>query len=385
MRTLASIQVIKDIQPIPGADSIDVATVEGWKVVVKKDEFKVGDKVVYIEIDSIVPDIPEFEFLRPRKFRVRTIKLRGQVSQGLIVPITILPGKYQDKEVGFDVTDILKIEKYEPNELNRLDMTDSMITKLSVIHKNWVKRFVPKFVITYIYKRYPKFARNLFVDKRKDTKLSWPSFITKTDEDRVQILKDDFIEKYRDVEFSGTEKIDGSSATFYIKDDHFGVCSRNYELKDLPANSTYWDMARKYDIEAKLRSIMKEHSSIKFIVLQGEVVGPSIQKNRYYLKEKELHLFNVVITRIDGTKRFYTQKDVVEFGAKYDIPTVPIIFENIKILSKTIDEILELAEDKSVLNRKTEREGIVWRPVTATNCASFKSVSNKYLLKYEDA
>lgn len=93
MRKLATIREIKDIQPIEGADRIEVATVDGWQVVIKKGEFKVGDKIIYIEIDSIVPEREEFEFLRDRKFRVRTIKLRKQISQGLIMPLSIL-GNY---------------------------------------------------------------------------------------------------------------------------------------------------------------------------------------------------------------------------------------------------------------------------------------------------
>ncbi|MBQ9247308.1 MAG: hypothetical protein IJ171_01830, partial [Ruminococcus sp.] len=110
-RALAHVEQIVDIQPIPDADKIEVATVLGWKVVIAKaDGFKVGDKVVYIEIDSKVPDRPEFEFLRDRKFRVKTIKLRGQYSQGLIVPLSILgSGNYN---VGDNVTDKLGITYY---------------------------------------------------------------------------------------------------------------------------------------------------------------------------------------------------------------------------------------------------------------------------------
>ena len=111
-RQLASIRRISDIRLIAGADRIVVAQVDGWECVVQKDEFHVGDRVVYIEVDSVVPERPEFEFLRDRKFRVRTIKLRGQVSQGLVLPLSILPtGNYED---GADVTDVLGVTKYDP-------------------------------------------------------------------------------------------------------------------------------------------------------------------------------------------------------------------------------------------------------------------------------
>ena len=112
MRKLVSIQEIKDIKPIENADKIEVVKVLGWNVVVKKDEFKIGDKIVYAEIDSLFPEKEEFEFLRDRHFRIRTIRLRGQVSQGICFPMDILPeGNY---EIGDDVTKILGVTKYEP-------------------------------------------------------------------------------------------------------------------------------------------------------------------------------------------------------------------------------------------------------------------------------
>jgi len=219
MRKLASIQRIKALEPIEGADAIEKATVLGWQLVVKKHEFKVGDLVVYCEIDSLMPDKPEFEFLKPRGMRVRTIRLRGQVSQGICFPLSILPMNFAVIEDA-DCTGILGIEKYEP----------PMPACLSGIAKG---RF--------------------------------PSFIPKTDETRVQVLQK-LLDKYKGEKCYITEKVDGSSGTFYINNGEFGVCSRNLELLEDSENS-FWKVARLMDIENKLRSLNGNFA------IQGELIG----------------------------------------------------------------------------------------------------------------
>ncbi|HEX9972761.1 MAG TPA: RNA ligase (ATP), partial [bacterium] len=115
MRKLATIQKIKNLEPIPEADKIEKATVLGWQLVVKKGDFKVGDHCVYCEIDSVLPEKPEYEFLRPRKFRIKTAKLRGQISQGIAFPIGAIKelANVEIKE-GLDVTEIIGVQKYEP-------------------------------------------------------------------------------------------------------------------------------------------------------------------------------------------------------------------------------------------------------------------------------
>ena len=193
MRKLASIQKIISLSPIPNADKIEKAIVLGWEVVVAKSEnFKVGDLVVYIEIDSIVPPKPEFEFLRERKFRIKTIKLKGQVSQGLIVPLSVLPkGNYVE---GQDVTEILGVKKYDPEGQKEQKLLDEKIARSN----NKVNKFLS---------RYPWYRRilTLFMPK----KASWPKFIKKTDEDRIQLFPH-ICENEKDTVFSVTEKLDGN-------------------------------------------------------------------------------------------------------------------------------------------------------------------------------
>ena len=161
-RKLAHIEYITDIQPIPKADLIAVATVLGWKVVVKKGEFKVGDKVVYVEVDSIMPALPQYEFLKERKYRIRTIKLKGQVSQGLVLPLSSLPEGWKKLSIGQDVTDALSIVKYDPQAEDESSQNTSSFVK-------FMKRF--------------KWYRKFFMNKKKG---GFPDWIKKTDEERIQ-------------------------------------------------------------------------------------------------------------------------------------------------------------------------------------------------------
>ena len=226
MRKLATVQIISDIKDIPNANVIKVASVLGWKTVIKENEFKIGDKIVFIEIDSILPDRPEFTFFKKKSDRLKTIRLRGQISQGVCFPMTILPsGNY---EVGIDVTDILGITKHE----------SPIPAQLSGIVKG-----------------------------------ASPSFIPKTDEPRIQLLQP-LLDKYKNEMFSVSEKLDGASVTYYINNGVFGVCGRNWELQKNPDN-TLWKLAEQYNIENKLRNFNRN------IALQGEVIGEGIQKNSY--------------------------------------------------------------------------------------------------------
>ena len=170
MRSLASIQTIVSLEPIAGADAIEKATVLGWECVVKKDEFKVGDKIIYVEVDSVMPEKPEFEFLRDRKYRVRTIKLRGQVSQGLVLPIMYNKNTY---DVGDDVTEELGVTKYlSPSEREEMNQHERKIAN----EKNKLKKFMMRY----------SWFRSLFLSRNK--KESFPYWVSKTDEERIQIL-----------------------------------------------------------------------------------------------------------------------------------------------------------------------------------------------------
>jgi RNA ligase (TIGR02306 family) len=330
MRQLASIQRIRALEPIENADAIVRATVLGWQLVVKKGEFQVGDLCIYCEIDCLMPARPEFEFLKPRGMRVRTIRLRGQISQGICLPLSFLPQNAENTE-GVDVTDVLGIVKYEP----------PIPASLAGIMKG-----------------------------------NFPSFIPKTDETRVQILED-LLTGYKDEKCFVTEKLDGSSATYFIRNGQFGVCSRNLELLESDDN-TYWKLARALDIENKLRSLNGNFA------IQGELIGEGVQGNKYALKGQKLYFFNVF--NID-TYSFLGFEDFKNTLEKLDLNIVPIL-ENDYLLDNDIPKLVEKALGKSVLKADVIREGIVIRPLIESNDAigrvSFKSINPEFLLKYND-
>lgn len=347
MRKLATIKTIDKLEPIEGADRIELATVGGWKVVVAKDVgHQEGNKVVYCEIDSFLPIEPEFEFLRKSSykkmadgtegFRLKTIRLRGQYSQGLILPledaINVMKRKngevYSEMlEEGMEVTDLLGITKWEPPVPANLAGT---------------------------------------------AKGNFPSFIQKTDEERIQNLTKD-LEKWKEdgTLFYMTEKLDGSSATFYLRDGEFGVCSRNLDLKESEDN-TYWKVARELKIEEKLKELGRN------IAIQGELIGEGIQKNRYKIKGHTVRFFNVFdIDKFEKASRDEFMEIIVN---KMGLETVPVHMLPLP-LAHDVAGLLELAEGKSQLNKDAEREGLVIRSLD--NKISFKAISNKFLLKNE--
>ena len=273
MRKLASIKEIGTILPIENADAIELAMIDGWQcVVAKKDNFKPGNKIVYIEIDSIVPERPEFEFLRDRKFRVKTIKLRGQISQGLVLPLSILPDRKKPYEIGEDVTEILGIKKYDPQAEQE---------KKLIVHKKQNK--FQKFMMHF------KWYRKLVL--KKEPTAPFPEDIHKTDEERIQNLSKPFEQwKKQGIKFQGTEKIEGQSGTFFTtklnKKHLFGVCSRNIWLK-AKDKSSYWQIAEAKNFNNMLEDIAARFNATK-IVLQGEIIGPNIQKNIYHLDDYDI-------------------------------------------------------------------------------------------------
>jgi RNA ligase (TIGR02306 family) len=339
IRKLASIRKIIDLTPIEGADKIELATIDGWKVVVAKDvNHKVGDLIVYCEVDSFLPIREEFEFLRKTSFkkmgdqegfRLKTIRLRGQISQGLIVPLDVLLKhgvSSDDVFEGLDVTGMLDIIKYEPPVPAELSGK----------------------------------VKGLF-----------PSFIRKTDEERVQNLSSEY-EKYRAKnklggKFYVTEKLDGSSATFYVKDEVFSVCSRNLELLETEGN-TFWKVSRELDLENKLRTLGFN------VCLQGELIGEGVQGNPYKIKGQTVRFFNGF--NID-TQENIPFLEFVELTQKLGLKTVPILEFDFD-LPNSIDNMLEYAESPSILNTNFSREGVVVRSYDRT--ISFKSISNQFLL-----
>lgn len=329
-RTLASVVKIISIKPIPGADAIDVARVKGWDVVVKKNEYQEGQLVVYYEIDSFLPVKPEFEFLRKSSykklstgeegFRLKTIKLKGQISQGLITP---LPAGIEAKE-GDDLTAMLGITKYEPP--------------------------IPAQLSGEI--------AGLF-----------PSFIPKTDEERVQNITEEALPELYEQSCYITEKLDGTSYTIFYVDGKVGVCSRNYELKD--GSNVYWQITSKLKLVEKLKALNKN------IALQGEIIGPGIQKNIYNLKEISAFFF----TGYDiEEKRRMSFEELSKVLNQLELVSVPVTsFHYVLPPYNLVDTMLELANDKSLLCSSADREGIVVRGLNKQ--FSFKAISNAYLLK----
>jgi len=329
MRKLASIQKIKSLEPISGADSIEMARVLGWQLVVKKGEFQVNDFCVYFEIDSILPERAEFEFLRPRSFRIKTIKLRGQISQGICFPISILPNDFTIEE-GKDLTEFMDVKQFEAP--------------------------IP-FYLAGIKKG------------------PFPDFIPKTDETRAQTLIE-ILKQHQGEKCYITEKLDGSSITIYLKDGSFGVCSRNLELVEELENSL-WKLARELDIENKLKLLGGNFA------LQGEAVGKSIQSNTLNLKGHSIYFFNIF--DIDN-QTYLNFKDFKETIQKIGLETVPIIKEDY-ILNPDMNALVELSIGKSLINKDGWREGIVVRPITEKKLEgerfSFKVINPNFLLKYD--
>ena len=366
MRQLATIRQIATLRPIEGADRIEVAQVDGWECVVKKGEFQVGEKIVYIEIDSIVPERPEFEFLRDRKFRVRTIKLKGQISQGLVLALSILP-EGTSTEVGTDVTEVLGIKKYDPEAQQEAKLLASRPTK----KKNFIERFFMRFA----------WYRKLFAKSRR--KGEFPEWIAKTDETRIQNLPILFeTERDNKTEFSVTEKVDGQSATYFLhkvskRKYEFGVCSRNIRLTT-PDESSYWTVAKQYNIESALRTlrVVIGDGNSENIVLQGEICGSQIQGNKYRINGYEFFAFNLIV---DGKK--YSTADMQTLLEPLEIQTVPILEEG-KTLPETISELVDYAKGNSVVRREQKREGVVMR--NSKRNVSFKVISPEFLLAEKD-
>ncbi len=332
MRKLATIRTVHETRAIDGADMIEMAVVDGWKCVTKKGEYNAGDAVIYCEIDSFLPVREEFEFLRKSSlktmddregFRLRTVKLRGQISQGLLLDPSILGRSFN---VGEDVTDELGIVKYEAP--------------------------IPTCLGGEVIG-------------------GFPAFIAKTDEERIQNLAADF-DSFRGLAFYVSEKIDGTSFTAFVHEEQFGVCGRNWQLAEDASNS-HWRVVRDLDLRGRMKTLGRS------LAIQGELVGPGIQKNRYALKAPTVFVFNV----FDLAESAYVHKTEMEaICRELDLSIVPPLGE--MIVPDCLDAILTLAEGTSVLNPKTEREGLVWVSGSGNDRVSFKTISNKFLAKYGD-
>ena len=374
-RQLATIQTIKALIPIEGADRIEVAEVLGWKCVVKKNEFKVGDKIVYFEVDSLLPEMKQFEFLKERTglktilgedqkdhtgYRLRTIRLRGQISQGLI--LSAKDFGFEDRKEGDDVTKELGVIKYD-----KYIMPINKSHRIPVIFPRWM----PRFLGLFIKRIFPKLAIKMWSRQMK----GFPSFIPKTDEIRIQAVPK-VLERWKDEKFYVTEKIDGSSITVFEKDKELNVCSRSIWLPR-DENNQFWDAV--IPIESKLKG------KLGSIALQGELIGENIQGNKLKIKGRRIYFFNAYNY---AKAEYLNYKDLEGLCAELGVDIVPIIDNNFT-LPKTIDELIKYSTSKSLLNQEIPNEGLVFRPLIEKRdedlgWLSFKCINPEFLLKYDE-
>ena len=369
VRKLASIQRILEIKPIENAEKIELAKIQGWQVIVKKGEFKQGDFCVFAEIDSVFPEKPEFEFLRSKKFRIKTFRAQAYkdkerkellfsvISQGIAFPLTILG----------DISGIESIRSGNGDKVSWNDLEAEDITEyLGII----------------------KFELPVTLGQKGNAKGSFPKYlIPATDELRLQsIIK--IMDEIKGKDVYATEKADGTFYTAVHHNNEVRVCSRQQELNEGDAD-VYWRITHRLGIVDKLKKYYADHNVN--IGIQGEICGQGIQKNRLGLKQDELFVFNV--WNIDE-QRYYSFEDFKQICGELGLKTVRIIWEG--KFDFTLDELIIMAKGK-YLNTNTNREGIVIRPKeeciseTVLNYSaelrgrmSFKVINVEYQLKEEE-
>lgn len=410
VRELAYVVTIDNIEPIPGYDRVEWATVGGWKVIVQKGQFNIGDPAIYFEIDSKVPSDKEcFAFLEKRHYKVKTLKMCKVISQGLLMHAEDFGWEIKEDNDGTPV-----IETYIPEKdykLHRPDDESRFLTKeLGVTYadaednqrkapsvdkyKKMAQRhpaiFRKPFVRWLMKRKWGKDLMFFFFGKKKDKKNGWPEWVSKTDEERVQnmpwILNDTG-------EWVVTEKIDGSSTTFTMKrgkrgKNEFYVCSRNvcFDSVDKPCyydTNIYWEMAQKYDMYNALSKFLEDHPQCDWVTVQGETYGAGVQRRDYSLEGHDFLAFNLVTS---DRGRWGTFEMIDELTIPYGIFCVPTYFGGPVTFDTLFGDaedrmakILEMATGDSQLDKKP-REGLVLRSVDGQK--SFKAVSNEFLLKF---
>lgn len=379
-RALAYIQHVTNIRPIKGADNIEQCNVLGWNLICKKGEFHEGDPCVYIEIDSKVPEREEFEFLRAKGFKVKTMKLGkfNCISQGLAMPQSAFKELVGLSE-GTDVTDILGI-KYSVQEDNARKGNGDPNAKYKSMAARHQKIFKKKWARWMMRRSWGRKIMFFFFGKKKDNPRGFPTFVSKTDEERVEN------QPWRIGDgktYLATEKLDGTSCTYALERKgrnkfEFYVCSRNVRQQDEKQecyhdHNIYWDLAFKYNIEQHLKDFLNQFPWLKWVCIQGEGVG-SVQGNPLKLTEDDLYVFNFKESQTGRWSSMAGAGQVREWGMKW----VPILGE--VQMPDTMEELKVLATGKSKVNPDVMREGIVYRSLDGSD--SFKNVSREYLLKH---
>lgn len=349
MRKLASIRVIRELRPINWATQIELAIIDGWQTVVKKGEFCPGDLCVYCEIDTVLPNISAFNFLEKFQFTVKTLKMRDTLSQGIIFPLSIITEALQE----------LDQPKRDTYDKFMLDNNFKFIPGMDV------SDFIGATLL----------PEQEFSDA--SIRGAFPHNVPKTEEDRVQNVVD-YINGWKNLVFTATEKIDGTSASFMILEDGLHICSHTVDLK-IDTDSIYTKIARELEIEKKLYKI----NNGRPIAIQGEIAGPGIHKNSLSLNTLKFFIFNIY----DINNQQYLDQDHLKMVAdSVELQTVPVVYDNVKLQDLTFDELLASADGESKISPNKFREGLVFshiEPVPKKSQfgrISFKIVSNKYLL-----
>lgn len=410
-RELAYVVIIDKIEPIQGADRVELAAVGGWHIMVRKGQFKAGDPAIYFEIDSKVPETEPFAFLEQKHYKIKTQKyFKGSVlSQGLLMAAEdfgwVIEGEgimdskgvihIPNTESAF-LTQQLGVTYADAEDNKRKANSVDKYKKMASRHPNLFK----KKPIRWLMKRnWGKKLLFVFFGKKKDKKGGWPVWVTKTDEERCQNMPFLFTDPdWHDVKWIATEKIDGSSTTFTMKRKNhqkmeFHICSRNVCF-DSPEKSEncyystniYIEMAKQYHIEEAIKELFMifdpDNTVLDFITIQGETYGDGVQKRTYSVPAgtHSFMAFNLIFGFKDGTRRRCNPIEMTRYleHESVFIPCVPIINTDF-VLPATCEELLEIATGKSQIDG-LPREGIVFRDNKGER--SFKAVSNEFLIKY---
>lgn len=391
-RALAYIQHVTNIRPIDGADNIEQCNVLGWNLICKKGEFHEGDPCVYIEIDSKVPEREEFEFLRAKGFKVKTMKLGkfNCISQGLAMPQSAFK-ELAGLSEGTDVTDILGI-KYSVQEDNARKGNGDPNAKYKSMAARHQKIFKKKWARWMMRRSWGRKIMFFFFGKKKDNPKGWPvgkfPGVSKTDQERCENMPWILNDK---TPFIVTQKCDGSSGTYILERKgfrrfEFYVCSRNVRMADekqkcfYGANNYYWEVAKKYDIRTKMEQWLNAHPDANWVCWQGEICAPAIQKNPHKLTETHFYCFHWTDS-VNGRLDIVTANNL---WRKFDMEVVPIVDTNF-ILPDDMETFKLQADgfyDADVCEGHKDciREGFVYYKTTDPTF-SFKNVSRKYLLK----
>lgn len=412
-RELAYLVKVDNITPM-NADRLECAHIGGWHCVVGKGEFKVGDPAVYFEVDSLLPDVAPFsemEFLRSKNFKIKTQKIRSEYSQGLLMPlsawvdeegkvptwlaalnITIATNGLEavlESEAKF-LTQALGVTYNEPADNVRKSSGMDKYKKMAARHPEIFKK---KWARWLMKREWGKKLLFVFFGKKKDKKGAWPigkfPGVSKTDQERVENMTWVLNDK---TPFIRTQKCDGSSGTFILEKRPFGryefyVCSRNVRMLNDEQNcfygdhNYYWEVAKKYHIEEKMKQYLATGKDLKWVCWQGEICAPGIQGNPHGLSETHFYCFHMT----DNKNGRFDIRRAAEIWYRYDMEVVPIDAEeyimpdDFEAFKETADGYYEpfVCEGKN----KQPREGYVYYKTTDPNF-SFKNVSRKYLLKH---